>query len=140
MDFWTPKQIADFIGIEQAFAEFCEADPKLSDLDSICPGLKSKKYNEWRNQYGPAYDAATERFVDLFREKVLVAIVLHDDKEIVIPPEFWASSLASLTFTKGKLQGLEHDNPDRYLENSRVVLRRKDWEKWIIPTEQSKKQ
>ncbi len=131
MVFWTQEQDDKFIVIEKAFEEFCEADPKLSKLDSTNPGPKSEKFNEWYKQFDPAHDAAIERFVKLFCEKILVAIVLHDDKELVLPPEYWASPLASLTFTKGKVQGLLLDDPNRHLENSPVVLRRVDWEKWI---------
>ena len=60
--------------------------------------------------------------------------MLYKDNEIVLPPDFWASPLTPLTITAGKVRGLSHDDPDRHLENSRVVLRRKDWEKWLNET------
>ena len=144
LDFWTQKQIEDFIGIEKAFVEFCEADPKLSDLDSIHPGSKSEKFKEWYIQYRLAHDAATERFVKLFREKILDAWALRDDKEdddgVRLPPEYWAPSVASLTFTTGKVEGLLLDERHKHLANSRAVLRREEWEKWINPAEPSDKQ
>ncbi len=143
MVYWTLEQDDKFIVIEQAFEEFCEADPKLSKLNSTNPGLKSKKYNEWRNQYGPAHDAATERFVDLFRGKILVAWVLRDNKEnddeVALPLEYWAHSLASLTLTTGKVEAFFLDEQHIHLANSRVVLHRKDWEEWISPAESSDK-
>ena len=134
MDFWSPEQTKKFIGIEQAFEEFCEADPKLGKLDSTRPDLKRspKKFNKWYYQYCRARDEATSRFIEPFREKSLVAIVQYDDMEKVLPPEYWDITVASLTITKGKVQGLPYDGPDRHLENSRVVLRREEWEKWTV--------
>ena len=144
MDFWTSRQITEFIGIEQAFEEFCGADPVLAKLDSIYPGPKSGKFNEWHTQYCPAHDDVTERFVKLFREKILVAWALRDDKEdddgLALPPEYWAPSVASLTFKNGKAQGLLLDERHKHLANSRVMLRRKDWARWINPAESSDKQ
>ncbi len=138
LDFWTSRQITEFIEIEQAFEEFCGADPVLGKLNSIYPGPKSRKFNEWYAQYCPAHDDATERFLELFREKILVAWVLRDDKEdddgLKLPSEYWASSVASLTFTNGRTQGLLLDERHKHLANSRAVLRRKDWEKWINET------
>ncbi len=137
MDFWTPEQITKYIGIEQAFEEFCETDPELSKLDSTRPDPKgdSKVFEEWYARCYPVYHAATERFVELFREKILVALALRDDKETVLPPEYWAITLASLTVTEGKVRGLSPDDPYRHLENSRVVLLREDWEKWKVASQ-----
>ena len=133
MDFWSPEEIKDFIGIEQAFEEFCEADPELGRLDSTKPDPKCnpKEFKEWFARYCPVQDDATERFVELFREKSLVAIAWHDGKEKVLPPVYWNEPVTSLTIIKGKVQGLQYDDPDRYLENCRVVLRREEWEQWI---------
>ena len=134
MDFWTQQQNNKFIGIEKAFEEFCGADSKLSDLDSIYPGTKSEKFKDWYNQYVPAHDAAVERFVKLFREKVLVAWVLRDDKEnddgVTLPPEYWAQSVASLTLTKSRVEADLLDEQHLHLAKSRVVLRKRDRGKW----------
>ena len=138
-DFWTPKQIADFIGIEQAFEEFCEADPELAKLDSTRPDPKRnlKDFKEWHAryhaQYSSVHDAAAERFVEPFREKILVAIALPDDKEDeerVLAPEYWSPSIASLTFTKGTVEGLLLDERHKHLANRRVVLRKEEWKNW----------
>ena len=91
-DFWTPKQIADFIGIEQAFEEFCEADPELAKLDSTRPDPKRnlKDFKEWHAryhaQYSSVHDAATERFVDPIPEET-VLIEFED-----LPPSAQAPS------------------------------------------------
>ena len=139
MDFWTSRQITEFIGIEKTFEEFREADPDLDRLESTRPDRKSKKHEEWYTQYCRADDDATERFVELFREKILVSWALRYDKEdddgIALPPEYWAPSVASLTVTKGKVEGLLLDERHKHLANSRAVVRREDWEKWISPAE-----
>ncbi len=130
LDFWTPEQIAKFIVIEQAFAEFCEADPEMRKLDSAKPDPerdpKDKDIEKWLAQ-----DVATIRFVEHFRKEILVARALYNDEERILPPDFWASPLTPLTITAGRVRGLSHDDPDRHLENSRVVLRREEWGKWI---------
>jgi hypothetical protein len=132
LDFWSPEQTKKFIGIERAFAEFCEADSELAILDSTKPDPERnpKKFEKWYARCWPVMDDATRRFVELFREEILVAMALHDDKEVVLPSEYWAIPVASLTVAAGKVQGLSPDDPDGHLENSRVVLLSEDWEEW----------
>ena len=129
MDLWTPEQHKNLIGIEQVFEEFCEIDPEMSRLNSTRPDRKSnpKKFEEWYVRYCPVMDDTTRRFVELFRKKILVAMTLH---EIVLPPEYWVTTLASLTITAGKVEGLLLDDPDKHLANCRVVLYKEDWKKW----------
>ena len=136
MDFWTLRQITEFIGIEKAFEEFREADPDLNRLESTRPDRRSKKHKEWYTQYCLAHDDATERFVELFREKILVAWALRDDKEdddgIALPPDYWTESIVSLTIDKGRVEGLLLKDRHKKWANGRAVLRREDWKKWII--------
>jgi hypothetical protein len=101
----------------------------MSRLNSTRPDRKSnpKKFEEWYVRYCPVMDDTTRRFVELFRKKILVAMTLH---EIVLPPEYWVTTLASLTITAGKVEGLLLDDPDKHLANCRVVLYKEDWEKW----------
>ncbi len=96
----TLEQNKKFIEIDKALEEFCETDPELcklgvelSKLDSTRPDPECNpkdKFEEWYARYSPIQDAATERFVKLFREEILVAIVLRDGEEKVLQPKCWS--------------------------------------------------
>jgi hypothetical protein len=123
-----------YLAISEAFYEFCENHADVVEAAKRKPDERKepKEYLKWvGTEHQAAMNNAVSNFVGLFSAGDLNPIVLHDDKELAVPDDYWRRGFADLTLlSDGRLCGLATDDEYPHLDGCPVVLLREQWEAW----------
>ena len=128
MDFWPHDK--NYIGIDAAYEDFLKGRADYLSLLNQRPENHGPKFDKWWEKFGPVEARTKKTFMAPFESGERIALAIKDEREFVIPPEYWGVGFADLTLA-GDLMTLGLDYNSREYEGCRVVLRKTQWENWI---------
>lgn len=143
MNFLPVEIDQEYIGIAEAFGEFCANDPTLAAIERDRPDDKKdlRAFEKWHEAnceaYNEAHESAMRRFaVPLASSELCAVVVILKDLspvKIGVNSEYFRKSAHLLTLVTGKLAGFvldfhEDKNFDPRVLDRPVCIRRDDWE------------